>query len=67
MDDTVSTYVETKGFLTHATPCISENCIKIKIKAPQRSVKTKFKVNFFSSSRMGTGRVNSYSRRVTLF
>ena len=42
MDDTVSTYVETKGFLTHATPCISENCVKIKIKAPQRSVKTKF-------------------------
>ena len=54
--------------LTLPVPCISENCIKIKInlmvqsfiklfEAPQRSVKIKIKVNFFSSPRIGKGRL----------
>ena len=52
--------------LNVSAPCISESCIKIKLgeififillcKAPQRSVKMKFQVNFFSSSKIGTGK-----------
>ena len=49
--------------LTVPASCISEGCIKIKkvqkifvkpFEAPQRNVK----INFFSSSRIGKGRVN---------
>ena len=52
--------------LTLPAPCISESCIKIKIKAfikpfeaPQRSVKIKISVNFFSLSGMEAGRVKT--------